>query len=278
MSAKLIYPLIVFIVAYAMGPSIALADYVITVTIGDTTLPPVTNGPVTIPEDSTYSHAATGGSVKINKSGGTAAQVEFTQGLIDSNDDAIRLINTRITAQNGNVTNFPIIIQGRMTANPTTPPALYYKMKAAGLFSYGPGSSILVGMYLKNPLTEGFTFLNQAQYTPGATNFSLTPPGTQWPPVGHADLSGDRILRVETAFKLPINRYLDFNTSANNRFIGMYNSASPDKSRSCDGSDKDCVEEDVPGLYLPGLLEWSDCHGRSNWFCRVFRFWCPVGE
>lgn len=252
--------------------SAALANYTITVTIGDTTLTPVTNGPVIIPAG-TYTHAATGGSVTIATSGGTA-QVEFPTAKSDGSDDSIRLVNTRITANNTSVTNFPISFQGQMQPNPITPPTKYYKMKAVGLFQQGTGSSILVGMYVKNPTSEGFTFLNQQQYTPGAVTFTIYPPGTGWPPSGHSELGGTRIIRVDTAIKLASGKYLDFNYTGNSRAIEMYSSGVPDKGKSCDPSDTTCQEEEVPGLYLPSLLEWNDGLGRQNWFCRVIGLFC----
>lgn len=252
--------------------STAHADYTITVSIGDTTLPSVTNGPVVIPPGN-YTHAATGGSVTIANSGGTA-QVEFPSFKDDSAADSIKLVNTRITAANASVNNFPIVFQGQMEPNPNTPPTIYYKMKAVGLFQQAAGSSILVGIYLKNPTSEGFTFLNQQQHTPGALAFTINPPGTGWPPSGHVDLGGTRILRVDTAIKLAYGKYLDFNTSGNTRFIEMYSSGTPDKGKFCDPADSPCQEEDVPGLYLPSLLQWNDGHGRQNWFCRAFGFFC----
>lgn len=252
--------------------SLAHADYTITVTIGDTPLPAVTNGPVTIPAG-TYTHAATGGSVTIANSGGTA-QVEFPSSKSDGSDDTLKLVNTKITASNAFVNNFPIVFQGQMEPNPTTPPVIYYKMKAVGFFQQAAGSSILVGMYLKNPTSEGFTFLNQQQHTPGALSFTINPPGTGWPPSGHVDLGGTRILRVDTAIKLANNKFLDFNTSANSRSIEMYSSGVPDKGKFCDPGDQDCQEENVPGLYLPSLLQWNDGQGRQNWFCRTFGVFC----
>ena len=250
-----------------------MADVTITVSIGDTTLTPVTNGPVTIPQG-TYTHAATGGSITIANSGGTA-QVEFPSFKNDGTEDSIRLVNARITANNTSVNNFPISFQGQMESPPDTPPTIYYKMKAVGWFQQASGSSILVGMYLNNPTTEGFIFLNQQQYTPGATTFTINPPGTAWPPAGHSDEAGTRILRVDTAIKLANTRFLDFNTTNNGRAIEMYSSGSPDKGKYCDPADKGCDEQDVPGLYLPSLLKWNDGMGKSNWFCRTFGIFCP---
>jgi hypothetical protein len=150
-------------------------------------------------------------------------------------------------------------------------------MKAVGLFERGIGSSLLVGMYLKNPTSEGFTFLNQQQKTPPATTTPQTvtiwPPGTGWPPAGHSQLSGTRILRVDIAFKLAQSRYLDFNTT-NARSIEMYSTGTPDHGEPCDPADPTCQEEDVPGLYLPSLLEWNDDLGRQNWFCRLTGLLC----
>jgi hypothetical protein len=256
--------------------SAALAEYTITVTIGDTTLPSVTNGPVIIPPG-IYTHAATAGSVTIAaSSAGTTPQVEFSSIKNDANEDSIKLVNTRITANNGSVNNFPISFQGQMVPNPTTPPTIYYKMKAVGLFQQGTGSSILVGMYMKNPTSEGFTFLNQQQYTsayPGAVTFTISPPGTGWPPSGHSALDGTRIIRVDTAIKLLLNKYLEFDL-ARGRAIEMYSSGTPDKGKSCDLSDTTCQEDEVPPLYLPSLLEWNDGLGRQNWFCRSIGLFC----
>jgi hypothetical protein len=251
-----------------IGATLALADYTITVTIGDTTLTPVTNGSVNIA--GSYSHQATGGSITISDSGGTA-QVVFTP-VNDATEDGIRLINARITATNASVTNFPISFQGQMAEGPDTPTnTVYYKMKAVGVFQQATGSSFLIGDYLQNPLTEGFTFLQQVQYTPGNIAFTINPSGAPWPPYGHVDLSGDRVLRVETAVKLANGKWLDFNTTNNGRFIQMYNSSVPDQC----GGDPDC-QTDVPSMYLPGLLKWSDCHGKKSWLCRWFGIWCPA--
>lgn len=255
--------------------STALADYTITVTIGDTTLPAVTNGPVPIAGN--YTHATTGGSITIANSGGTA-QVEFPAIKNDPNEDSIKLVNARITATGGTVNNFPISFQGQEQANPITAPTIYYKMNVVGLFQQATGSSILVGMYMKNPTSEGFTFLNQQQYTPGvipgAIAFTIAPPGTGWPPSGHSQLSGTRIIRVDTAIKLALNRFLDFNTTNNSRAIEMFSSGVPDKGKSCDPLDTTCQEEEVPGLYLPSLLDWNDGLGRQNWFCRTIGLFC----
>lgn len=252
--------------------SAALADYTITVKIGDTTLQAVTNGPVIIPVG-TYSHAATGGSVSIANTGGTA-QVEFPSFKSDGAEDSIKLVNARITATSGTVNNFPISFQSDMQPNPVTQPTIYYKMKAVGLFQQATGSSILVGMYLKNPTSEGFTFLNQQQYTPGAITFTIFPPGTGWPPAGHSQLSGTRTLRIDIALKLALNKYVDFNTTNSSRAIEMYSSGVPDKGKTCDLADTTCQEDDVPGLYLPSLLEWNDDLGRQNWFCRSIGLFC----
>jgi hypothetical protein len=249
--------------------SLALADYTITVTIGNTTLPAVTNGPVNIA--GIYTHAATGGQITIADSGGTA-QVLLPNAGQDNVLDSIKLVNARITANNPNVTNFPLSFQAQMTSGPDTPVnTVYYKINAVGVFQVALGSSFLIGDYLQNPLTEGYTFLQQQQFTPGNVAFNIAPPGASWPPPGHADLSGNRVLRVETAIKLANGRWLDFNTGANpSRFILMYSSPSPDQ---CDGA-PDC-QADVPSMYLPGLLKWSECHGKKGWFCRVFRIGCP---
>ena len=252
--------------------STAHADYTITVKIGDTTLPAVTNGPVIIPAG-TYSHAATGGSVTIANAGGTA-QVEFPSLKSDGAVDSIKLVNAKITATRGTVNNFPISFQGDMQPNPVTPTTIYYKMKAVGLFQQASGSSILVGMYLKNPSSEGFTFLNQQQYTPGSVTFTIFPPGTGWPPANHSQLSGTRTLRIDIALKLTDTKFVDFNTTNNSRAIEMYSSGVPDKGKTCDPADTTCQEDDVPGLYLPSLLEWSDDLGRQNWFCRTIGLFC----
>ncbi|NOS82221.1 MAG: hypothetical protein HOP32_11640 [Nitrospira sp.] len=272
MKMQFVYRLAVMTALTLAFASAALADYTITVTIGDTTLPPVTNGPVIIPAG-TYLHAATNGSVTIAaSSAGATPQVEFPSLKSDGVEDSIKLVNTRITA-NTSVNNFPISFQGQMMPNPITPPTKYYKLKMAGVFQQGTGSSILVGMYMKNPTSEGFTFLQQQQHTPGAIAFSYSPPGTGWPPSGHSALGGTRIIRVDTAIKLANGKYLDFNTT-NGRFIEMYSSGTPDKGTSCDPSDTTCQEEDVPGLYLSSLLEWNDGLGRQNWFCRVTGLFC----
>lgn len=277
MRLQFVYRLVVITTLTLAVASAALAGYTITVTIGDTTLPPVTNGPVIIPAG-TYTHAATGGSVTIAaSSAGTTPQVEFPSLKSDGAEDSIKLVNTKITA-NASVNNFPISFQGQMEPNPTTPPTKYYKMKVAGLFQQGTGSSILVGMYMKNPTSEGFTFLNQQQYTPptglNPYPFTFSPPGTGWPPSGHSALGGTRIIRVDAAIKLASGKYLDFNTANNSRAIEMYSNGTPDKGTSCDPSDTTCQEEDVPGLYLSSLLEWNDGLGRQNWFCRVTGLFC----
>src|SRR5262245_27351056 len=249
--------------------STALADYTITVKIGDTTLPSVTNGPVPIPAGN-YTYGTPTQTVTIANSGGQA-QVEFSSAKSDGAEDSIKLVNARITASGGDVNNFPISFQGQEQPNPNQQP-IYYKMKAVGLFEWGSGSSLLVGMYLKNPTSEGFTFLNQQQKTPPAIQtpqtVTIAPSGTAWPPVGHSQLNGTRILRVDMAFKLAPSKYLDFNTSTNARSVEMYSSGTPD----CDPTDPTCQED--PGLYLPSLLEWNGDLGRQAWYCRWFGLFC----
>jgi hypothetical protein len=269
MHPRTMYALSVVLALIIGTVSVALADYTITVTIGDTTLGPVTNGPVNIAGN--YTHAATGGQITITDSGGTA-QVLLPNAGQDTTLDSIKLVYARITANNANVTNFPLSFQAQMTSGPDTPTnTVYYKINAVGVFQLAAGSSFLVGDYLQNPLTQGYTFLQQQQYTPGNVAFNIAPAGAPWPPPGHVDLSNDRVLRVETAIKLANGRWLDFNTGATpSRFILMYNSPSPDQ---CGGAD-DC-QTDVPSLYLPGLLKWGDCHGKKGWFCRVFKMGCP---
>src|SRR5690349_9475665 len=126
--------------ALIIGPvSLVFADYTITVTIGDTTLPAVVNGPVNIA--GVYMHAATGGQITISDSGGTA-QVLLPNAAQDNLLDSIKLVNARITANNANVTNFPLSFQAQMTQGPTTPQnTVFYKIQAVGLFQQPAGSS-----------------------------------------------------------------------------------------------------------------------------------------
>ena len=243
------------VLAIIIGPvSLALADYTITVTIGDTTLNPVINGPV--PIKGNYTHAATGGTITIADWGGTA-QVFLPNAGQDNVLDSIQLVNAKITATNTSVTNFPLSFQAQMTEGPRTPDSIvFYKLAVLGLFQTATGSSFLIGNYVKNPLTEVFTFLQAVQYTPGNILMSLNPAGISWPPPSHADLTGDRVLRVETAIALANTKFLDFKTTGVNppRSILMYNSSSPDQ---CPPGSKKCHKS--RGMYLPCSMKPSEC-------------------
>jgi len=244
------------VLALIVGPvSLALADYTITVTIGDTTLTQ-TNNPVNIA--GTYTHAATGGQITIANSGGTA-QVLLPNAGQDGILDSIKLVYARITANNASVTNFPLSFQAQMTQGPNTPQStVFYKMTAVGVFQVNAGSSFAMGDYLKNPSTDGFTFLQQATYTPGNVLMQLTPGGVSWPPPGHVDLSGDRLLRVDTAIQLANGRFLDFNTGANpSRYILMYNDSSPDQ---CTTGRRKCEHRT---LYLPCAMKGNECYMKN---------------
>jgi hypothetical protein len=253
-------------------PPIGYAEhgYEIVVTIGDTTL--TSSSPhtsVNIPNQ-TYTHAASGGSITIANSNGTA-RVEQTPPIADSTNDALRMLNVRITANNSNVINFPITFKRRMIQNPNTPPALYYKTNANGTFQQATGSSILWGQYVKNPLGGGFLALGSKQYTPGIIlNFNQTINSNhQWPtPPTHADMSGDRVLKVEVTVKLANTKYLDL---ANG--ISMFSSLQPDPDPNCPPDNVDCNEP--PPLILPSTLEAAEVVGKRGWFCRVFSWGCP---
>jgi len=252
---------VILFVSLARAPFV-LADYTITVTIGDTTLSPVTNGPVNIA--GTYTHAATGGQITIANSGGTA-QVLLPNAAQDNLLDSIKLVYAKITANNVSVTNFPLSFQAQMVEKPNTPEStVFYKLAVLGLFQTATGSSFLIGDYLKNPLTEDFTFLQAVQYTPGNILMSLNPAGSPWPPPSHVDLSGDRLLRVETAIRLANGKWLDFNTGANpSRFILMYNDSSPDQCPpgSKPGSKK-CKKDQ--SMYLPCAMKRSECQSKKE--------------
>lgn len=242
-------------------PSISLAEhgYEITVTIGDTTLN--SSSPHTsVPIAGTYSHAATGGSITIANvgTGGATAKVELTAGMTDSVEDSIRLINAKITANNASVNNFPITFKRRMIQGPNTPPPVYYKMYGKGLFQQASGSSIYLGWFCKNPLSNGFFFLDSMQYTPGSISFTIAPAGKAWPTP--PDMSGDRVPKVEFTVKLASGKWLDFDTTAAQpRMIKLYSSGAPDKTAACAAGDTDCVQQDEPTLYLPYQFEAAKC-------------------
>lgn len=254
-----------------MSPPMGFAehDYEIIVTIGDTTL--TSSSPhtsKTIPNQ-TYTHAASGGSITIANSGGTA-RVEQTPPIADGTNDALRLMSLKITANN-NVVNFPITFKRRMTQAPITPPALYYKTTAIGTFQQATGSSILWGQFVKNPLTEGFLALGSKQYTPGAIlSFNQTiRTNHQWPtPPTHANMSGDRVLKVEFTVNLANTKYLDL---ANG--ISIYSSTQPDPDPDCPDGNTDC--DSPPALILPSTLEAGTVVGKRGWWCRVFGWGCP---
>ena len=186
--------------------------YEIIVSIGDTTL--TSSSPhtsINIPNQ-TYTHAASGGSITIANSNGTA-RVEQTPPIADNTSDTLRLISLKITANNAYVINFPITFRRRMTQGPNTSSgiALWYKTTAVGTFQQAGGSSILWGQFVKNPLTEGFLALGSRQHTPGSLNFNLTiNTNHQWPtPPTHAHMAGDREVKVEVTFNLANGKYLD---------------------------------------------------------------------
>lgn len=243
----------------------------ITVTIGDATL--TSSSPhtsINIPNQ-TYTHAASGGSITIANSGGTA-RVEQTPPIADGTNDALRIMNLRITANNSSVINFPITFKRRLTQLPNTAPALYYKTTAIGTFQQASGSSIMWGQYVKNPLTQGFLALGSRQFTPGAVlSFNQTiNTNHQWPtPPTHANMAGDRVLKVEFTVKLANTKFLDLPNG-----ISMFSSLVPDPDPSCAAGDPDCA--DPPALFLPSALEAAEVVGKRSWWCRVFNFWgCP---
>lgn len=258
-------------------PPTSLAEhaYEITVTIGDTTLNSPSPG-TSIPIAGTYSHAATGGSITITNvgTGGATAHVELTAGMTDSVEDSIRLINARITATNSKVTNFPITFKRRMISGPDTQPPLYYKMYAKGLFQQASGSSIYLGWYGKNPLSSGFFFLDSKQYTPGLTSFTIAPAGKAWPTP--PEMSGDRVPKVEFTVKLTSGTWLDFDaTQATPRMIKLYSSGSPDQTDECAAGDTDCLQQEVPPMYLPFQYEASKVVGLRGKSCKKVRIRCP---
>lgn len=195
--------------------------YEIIVTIGDTTL--TSSSPhtsITIPNQ-TYTHAASGGSITIANSNGTA-RVEQTPPIADGVNDALRLISLKITANNASVNNFPITFMRQLTQGPIAPPNLWYITNGIGTFEQAVGSSILWKQFVKNPLTAGFTALGSEQYTPGLLNFNRKiTTGHKWltPP----NMAGDRVLRVEVTFNLASGKYLNLPNG-----IKMYSSLQPD--------------------------------------------------
>jgi hypothetical protein len=195
--------------------------YEISVTIGDTTL--TSSSPhtsINIPNQA-YTHAASGGSITIANSTGTA-RVEQTPPIADGTNDALRLISLKITANNASVNNFPITFMRQMTQGPNAPPDLWYITNGIGTFQQAGGSFILWKQFVKNPLTAGFTALGSKQYTPGSPSFNLKiTSGHKWltPP----NMAGDRVLRVEVTFNLVNGKYLDLPNG-----IKIYSSLQPD--------------------------------------------------
>lgn len=215
--------------------------YEIIVTIGDTIL--TSSAPhtsVNIPNQ-IYTHAASGGSITIANSNGTA-RVEQTPPIADNTNDALRLISLKITANNANVINFPITFMRQMTQGPNTPPALWYKTNAIGTFQQTGGSSILWGQFVKNPLTEGFLSLGSKQHTPGSLSFNSTiNTNHQWPtPPTHTNMAGDRVPKVEVAFNLANGKYLDLKSG-----IKIFSSLQPDVRPGTKH----------PSLFLPCVLK-----------------------
>ncbi len=247
----------VLVMCLAIHPaSYAEHDFEITVTIGDTTL--TSSSPHTsVPIAGTYSHAATGGSITITSVGGATAQVELTATPSDNTIDSIRLINAKIVANNASVTNFPITFKRRMISGPDTPPVLYYKLVAKGLFQQASGSSIYLGWFGKNPVTNGFFFLDSKQYTPGSTAFNITPAGKAWPTP--PNMTGDRVPKVEFTVKLSNGKSLDFNTAGFSRMIRLFSSPSPDQTPPCRADETDCTRQNEPSMYLPYQFEAEKC-------------------
>jgi len=265
MAIKIVGAFISVLVLCFAIPSISLAehDIEITVTIGDTSLNSVSPHS-SVPIAGTYSHAATGGSITISNvgAGGATAKVELTAGMNDGIEDSIRLINARITANNASVTNFPITFKRKMAQGPNTPGPKYYKMLAKGLFQQAAGSSIYLGWFNKNPVSNGFFFLDSRQYTPGLTSFTINPAGKAWPTP--PDLTNDRVPKVEFTVKLANGRWLDFDTTvAAQRMIKLYTSGAPDRTL-CSAGATGCIVQDVPGLYLPYQYEAANVIGKEN--------------
>jgi len=244
--------------------SLAEHEYEITATIGDTTLNSAT-GAASLPIAGTYTHAATGGQITISNvgSGGATAQIAVSDTAVDE----VKLINARITANNTSVTNFPITFKRRMTQGPNTPPPLYYKIYASGLFQQGLGSSINIGWFSKNPLSNGFLYLGSQPCTPPGIptqyNCVIAPAGSSWPTP--PDMTADRVPKVEVALKLANGKWLDFDsTVAQPRQIRLYTSGSPDvtpcpkKRRG-----RDCTDQPNPSLYLPYQLEAAKVIGKE---------------
>lgn len=262
MAVKVVVAIVSVLTLCFTIPAISLAEhgYEITVTIGDTTLN--SSSPHTsVPIAGTYSHAATGGSITIANvgTGGATAQVERTAGMNDGTEDSIRLINAKITANNASVTNFPITFKRRMTEGPNTAPPLYYKMYVKGLFQQALGSSIYLGWFVKNPLSNGFLFLDSKQYTPGAISFIHAPAGKAWPTP--PDMSGDRVLKMEFTVKLASGKWLDFENTTQGRMIKLYSapSADDDVPAPCAEGDTDCPGQIDPSMYLPYQFEAEKC-------------------
>lgn len=271
MKSRLVISLSILGLAFLSLPPMGFAEHgsEIIVTIGDTTLTSLSPHTTRDIPNQTYTHAASGGSITINNSNGTA-RVEQTPPIADNTNDALRIMSLRITANNASVTNFPITFKRRMTQGPVTPPALYYKTTAIGAFEQSGGSSILWGQYVKDPLTEGFLPLGSKQHTPGILSFNKTiTTNHQWPtPPTHANMLGDRVLKVEFTFNLANGRYLDLSNG-----IRMFSSLTPDPDPDCTAADPDCQEP--PPLILPSVLEAGETVGKRGWLCRWFNLWCP---
>lgn len=226
--------------------------YEIIVTIGDTILTSSSPHTSINIQNQTYTHAASGGSITIANSNGTA-RVEQTPPIADNTNDALRLISLRITANNASVINFPITFLRQLKEGPNTPNALWYKTTATGTFQQASGSSILWGQFVKNPLAEGFLALGSKQHTPGSLSFSSTiNTNHQWPtPPTHSNMSGDRVLKVEITFNLAYGKYLDLASG-----IKIFSSLTP---LITTGKGKK-----HPPLFLPTVLEAATKYRKSH--------------
>jgi hypothetical protein len=160
-------------------------------------------------------------------SGNGKPRIELTPGSNDGNADSLRMVNTRITA-NQSIPNedFQIKFYRQHVKGPVTPPAVYYKVSVTG--TLGPpndqttnANSITVHGFVKdlsatNPADIAVGNLNPNPYVvqcDGSTctsNITNTASGTQW---SGGPLAGDRILTVLFSIRLwAVGNYLDLSS------------------------------------------------------------------
>ena len=131
-----------------------------------------------------------------------------TVSMIDGGSDYIRLYNAIITA-NSPVNNFRIIFKRQHVQGPNTtagPPVVdvSYKTTANGSFSPATnGNSMTTTGYVANVPTDPQQTMGSVSHTvsSGVGNFNKFS-DKLWPRASQAELSGDRILKVDVSFKL----------------------------------------------------------------------------